>query len=677
MAKKKKESQTEDVFNKQLRIVRSHYDEAYAELTTRITHKEQGFDEYDKLYRSHIDKSKWPFNSRIFIPLTFTSIFNKGSRLITGKIKGKLSATQYGNELGARIGTELLSAQYDDHDFMYEESMVSKWLRMDQNARKYGAAFALVPWRYETQGSDVVFDGPTFEVLDNRKVYLQPGTVSIFDSDYVIVEREMTLMDLENKNDVSEAKHGKPAYMNLDALRQAVSTSTGSSEYPSTNTNIRGLSNKSEGFGKFKKFKVLTEYRRDFWITWCPDVGSSGRQDDKISGTLLRAIPNPYKHKMIPIIRLVYIPIDDDVYGVSEIEPARSEQKAVNALASGLVEAVSTELYPIIKGHPTNVDWKTIEFKPRAAWIMNNPQTDIVERQGNISFISSFVQTYRTLVAAHSQSMADTTSDSSQLDPGSGNQTATEIRDLATLRNSRDNLNKIFLSASIAKMYALWWSMDQQFLTDKKVIKVVGKEAIEYFTEEGLTDWTLTDEGYQAISTFMDEHEGLDFNTAYETLRGLGELDQYAEPLYPVKQKGEVLPKLQMEKDGKSGFLSIDSKDLSGQYRFVVDLNTIGQKSTAIESQALNQFLAMTKEFSQEIMREGYEIKYKELLETVAEKMEINNPDQFFKQLTEEEQGEMQNPQMMQGQPPMPQGGGMPMQQEVQPNDMLGQMPSV
>lgn len=623
---KKKEADPNSVqatLDKVHQVVSSHWEEALSELDIRIKHPSQGFDEYDKLYRSHIDPAKWPYNSKIFIPLTFKSLFGKGTRLITGKIEGRLNPTQYGNELGAKIGTELLSAQYDDHDFYYEEPMISKWLRMDQNARRYGASFGLVPWRQEVRNSKTTFDGPTFEVLDNRHTYLQPGAVSVFDSDYLIVERWESLYTLKSVKD----DQGKEIYMNLDILQKA-SENEKSSQAPSVNTSLRGLSNKSTGFGLFKKFRTLTEYRRDNWVKWCPDVGGT---KDK-SGCILRVTENPYKHGLIPVIRLVYIPIDDDIYGVSEIEPGRSEQKATNALASGFIEAVSMELYPIFKGHPTNVDWKTVEFKPRAAWIMNNPASDVLRMEGGITFTRTFVQAYQLLVSSFADSMGDTAADASQLNLlGGKDKTATEIKDLAMLRGSRDNLNKLFLAAAISKMYAFWWSMDQQFLTNKKVIQITGKEAIEYFTRQGLHDWTLNDEGFQKIQDYMDNYPGIDFPTAYETLRKSGDLEPFAIPLFPVKTKNETLPKLQLNEDGKSGFLTVERGDLPGEYRYSVDLNTIGVTDNAgREANAMNQFVDQNITLAQGKMFNGYRPKFKEMMETVGEKIGIHNADQYY-----------------------------------------------
>jgi len=667
MVKKDKQSAQSEL-SSLLSSVIQHYNEGFTTLQTRISHKEQGFNEYDNLYRSYIQKDKWPFNSRIFIPLSFQSIFSKGTRQLTGKVKGRLVATQYGNELAARIGTELLSSQYDDHDYFFEESLVSKWFRMDQNTRKYGASFGLVPWRKETNSKGkVVFDGSTFEPIDNRKIMFPDGVSSISDSDWVIVERTAKVEDLERINDISQLKNGKPAYLTEAVAKlKAIKNNQVTLQNPSTNTTIRSLTNKRSGF------RILTEYRKDKWITWCPDVGN----EQDAPGLILRVIDNPYKHGLIPIIRLVYIPIDDDICGVSELEPVRSEQKATNALVSGFIESVSTELYPIIKGHPTNVDWKTIEFKPRAAWLMNNPATDVVRLEGTITFTRNFVEAYRLLKSSFAEGIGEAGADVSNQAALNSDKTATEIKDTAQLRSARDNLNKLFLSAAITKMYTLWWSMDQQFLTDKKVIKIAGKEAIEYFTNEGLHDYTLTEDGFLFINNFMEENLGIDFETAYETLRAEGLLEQFAVPIFPTKTGSEVLPKLQLEPDGKSGFLSVEGKDLTGQYKFLTDLNTIGSPNTEKEVVNINQFAQQLSILQEKGLLSDYRVKFKELYETLGEKMQIHGVESFFEKIEPQPQG-MGMPQMP-GMPPEsmpPQGMQQPPMQggQVTPQQLMGQ----
>lgn len=634
MSKKKEENN----YSKLLSQVSVAYNEARQELDTRITHKVQGYDEYDNLYRSYIDPTKWPYSAKIFVPLSFTSLFNKGSRLITNKLKGKLVADDYEGELAAKIGTELLMAQYEEHDFHFGESLNAKWLRVDQNTRKYGAGFALVGWKKEKVGS-YSYDGPTFEPLDNRKVYLQPAVKNEADWDYVIVERTLTLEQMMKAN---EAKNVE-VFKNLDKLKN-VSENTVDEKNPSRNSILRGLDDKRSGKGLKTPFRVLTYYSRDQFITWTPDVGDD---KDNPEGTILRVTQNPYPHGLIPIIRLVYIPIDDDIVGMSELEAGRSQQKALNALVSGFIDSVSLELYPILKGHPTNVDWATVEFKPKAAWLMQNPQADLERLEGAFGFTQKFVEAYRLLASQFAESMGDTTSDASNMASLSSDKTATEVRDTALKRGARDNLNKLFLSAAITRMYKMWWEMDKVFLTQEKIINVSGKEAIKYFVEQGLSDYTLDDKGYQYIYEYIRDNQAIgvnmNFDMAYERLRELGELEQFAKPMFATSQG---LPKLTMKEGTNSGYLTVAPEDLVGNHKFVFDLNTFSETNTQEEAQNLIGYLDRAAQYQEQLASDGFKIKYKDLLEDIGEKLNLRNADQYFEAIEESPEDQIQSGEM-------------------------------
>ena len=57
--------------------VKGHYDLAKEDLDIKI----RAFDKVDELFRSYIDEANWPYNSEIFDPRTFTTIFEKTARL--------------------------------------------------------------------------------------------------------------------------------------------------------------------------------------------------------------------------------------------------------------------------------------------------------------------------------------------------------------------------------------------------------------------------------------------------------------------------------------------------------------------------------------------------------------------------------------------------------------------
>src|SRR5690606_37143041 len=67
-----------------------------------------------------------------------------------------------------------------------------------------------------------------------------------------------------------------------------------------------------------KRFEVCTTYYKDKWVTWVPKIGTKKGKKDAL---ILREIENPYLHGEIPITPLVYIPSQEDIYGMSELQP--------------------------------------------------------------------------------------------------------------------------------------------------------------------------------------------------------------------------------------------------------------------------------------------------------------------------------------------------------------------
>lgn len=642
--------------------VQTHYDESQSELDTRITHKTQGFDVYDKLFRSYLNPSKWPYNAKIFDPRSFGGIVKKTTRLIASKMRGRLVPRSVGNELGARVGTELLSFQWDEIDNRTDFPMLARLAVLDMNARKYGAAFALANWHQEKNlKGEAVFDGPWLEPLNNRDVLLQPGRTSISDSDYVIVRRYVSLQELKAVNDtaLTGAIYDEAALAELESLKGARGE-----HYASVNRTIKGLNTIPSGE---ERIEVCTEYRRDKWITWTPLSGDKKKR----GGLLLREIDNPYEHGQIPIVRLIYYPIDDDIYGISELEPIVSLQKALNALVSQAYDMINIDLYPIMAINPQNVIMSSLEFKPRAKWLMNNPNTDVRRIESSVQGLSKFREMATYIISSMAEALGETGQGFSNFSMFEADKTATEIKDLALLRSARDNFNKLMLGCFLGKVMQLWWSMDRQFVEPVKFIRLVGKDALKYFAEEKLHEWTINDEGYKLIDEYMKENPQFSFEEAYETLRQTGELEKFAVPLFPVKYKGETLPKLQLIEKGRVGFLAFEKdRDASGDYDFIPDVESM---SLPNDKEILNtrlMFFNLIRGNAQIFEQEGVKPKLKELAIKIGQSARIDDAEQYFEEITQEQAVQQQIPQPQALGMPMGQGQMPPITQEIPPAEL-------
>lgn len=583
------------------------------------------WDKKDILFRSHIEKSKWPYRSLVFDPRIFTTIYEKTARLFANKPRGRMIPREGGDVVAAKINNELLSFQWDDNERVDGMPMLAKWAMMDLTARKYGASFALVKWHYERQvnpqgqKSEVWFDGPNFKPLNNRDVLHNPSYSSI--KNWIQIRDYPTLQELMAVNDASRSK---PIYKNLDVLRMQVKEKakgggdTRDSNYIIINKSIKGLQDFLGRDEVYKTVEVVTEYRNDRWVTFAPK-----------HGVILRDVPNPYNHGQIPVVLLKYYPIDDDIYGLSEIEPVERIQKALNALLCQYLDAVNISTYPITKVRSTGgaVQMHTLQFKPGAKWLMQNPQEDVVSYIQQVAGVSEFPQTYKILLGSMQEALGDSSAATSNLVPGEANKTATEVKDTAVARTARDNFNQIFLSEAIKKQMMFWHKMNQQFLFSNKqdqlkVLKITGKDSIKYFQNMGLDGEGITDESIDMLSS--PEAEGLNLN-----------VKDFEQPLYPVQTPEGTLPKLTMEEDGQMGSLIVEPDDLSGTYDFIPDVESMRVPDQQQMIDISKQLIEVTSNpaIVQQLAQEGYTLKIKEILEDYFEELGRKDVDKYFDKL--------------------------------------------
>lgn len=640
--------------------VKRHYDMANEDLTTRI----QDFDKKDILFRSHIEPANYPYRSLVFDPRVFTAIFEKTSRLLANKPRGRLVPREGGDSLKAKICSELLSFQWDDAERVDAMPMLAKWAQMDMNARKYGASFGLAKWHWQreltlekdpagkSKGKPrVVFDGPNFVPLNNRDCLPNPSYSTI---KHWFQHREyVTFQDLANTNDAARTQ---PIYKNLDHLRDKLreeSQKGGDRREDNTvskNKAIKGLTDYLGHDEVFRTIELITEYRPDRWITFSPK-----------HGVILRDIPNPYDHGQIPVVMLKYYAIDDDLYGLSEIEPVERLQKALNAYVNQNLDTLNMSTYTPLKVNSTGgaVQMHTLEFGPGKKWMMANPQSDVLPFESNPQGVAEFVPTYRLMVGAMQEALGETSAAISGMEPGAGNKTATEVRDLAVTRNARDNFNQLFLAEALKKQMLFWHTMDKQFMfsdptQQQKIMRIVGKEAISYFQENGLDGEGLTDESIEMLSSeeMTDAQDIIDPR-------------EIAQPLYPVTVNGETVPKLTMDEDGQGGTLILEPEDLDGLYDYVPDVESMQLPDTEQLVSAGKQLIeiALNPATTQLLMQEGFQIKTKEILEDYFERLGVKDADKYFEKVQQGQVDPMTGQPMMGGVPNgQGQTGGIPPQ---------------
>lgn len=600
--------------------VKRHYDMSTEDLEVRI----RDWNKKDDLFRSHIPDEGWPYSAQVFDPRVFTAIFEKSARMMANKPKGRLIPREGGDAISAKILNSLLDFQWDEAERIDEEPMLAKWTRMDMNTRKYGASFALCKWHYEERvvGEQKTrvewFDGPSFKPWNTRDVLVNPSYSHI--KNWIQLREWPTLEDLKSVND---AARKKPVYKNLDILQDALTKEakkggdSRTTSWQSRNLSIKGLNDYLGQDETFKVFEMITEYRNDRWITFAPR-----------HGIILRDIPNPYIHGRIPVIQLKYYPIDEDIYGLSEIEPVEKLQRAINALVNQYLDAINMSLYTPIKVRTASVQLHTLEFGPGKKWLMSDPSSDVLPYETSAAGVAEFASTYKFLVGALQEALGETSAAVSQMVPGEGERTATEIKELSLQRNARDNFNQLFLTEALKDQMNLWLMMDKQFLFDgkskQKVINIVGQEAVKFFQDAGLDGMELSQEVIdQLTSPEMEEvisDPNFDINALKTPVRGV-ETDEGA------------ISKLHVEDTGNEAKLIIEESDLSGNYDYIPDVRSMSNPEPALVS-ALTQMVAQAKDPAANQLRlqsSGKIIDLVQLEKDLFELLGLKDADKYYK----------------------------------------------
>ena len=639
-----------------------HYSLAKEDLDQRIQRK-NGFDDVDKMFSSYIDEGAWPYKSVMFDPRPYTIILEKAGRLIGTKPKGKLVPREGGDTLGAYINNELLSYQWDDNTRL-GESMISKWIMMDMNARKYGASFAIAKWNYTAKTykdgnkakKEIFFDGPDFKVCDPRHVLANPSYNFI--NKWFQYREWVTIDELERTNDTARTK---PIYKNLDLLRTAqreMNKARGDNRDTTQNIKNKTMRGLSDFVGRdevFKTIEIVTEYRCDRWYTFAPK-----------HGVVLRDIPNPYKHGEIPVVMLKYYPLPDDLYGIGELEPVSKLVKGINSLFSQYVDNITVDLYPPLMVNPVNVRMHTLEFVPEAKWLMNNPGQDVIRMQTSTAATNNFSAAYNIMVGSLLNAVGESSQGISSVNPtqDTGRVTATEIKDTAFTRNVRDNMNQIFLSDALKKQIMFWHSMNQQFMfqgtaEQQKIIRIVGRDAIEFFNRMGLADVSPTEDEAMAIANNQMALEDLNPGPRYAV--GLGD--------------GMEVPKFQPDGNGDGGNLIIEPGDLIGNYDYVPDIESMKAPSDEDVEAKLTALLGTITNPTvlQLLAQKGRMPKIEDLMVKMIEATKvIKNADAYFEDIPQQTGGVVnEQGQIVPGGAPAPEAG-LPGQGASSPSGLPG-----
>lgn len=571
----------------------------------------------------------WPFLNKIVDPVLRTTIIEKNARLMNAKLRGRLVPREGGDVLKARLNNALLDFQWDTAN--HSGSMLEKWSVAEQDTRLYACKFAEVPWLcVRDDEGNYKFDGNEFLPLDVRDCGMDPNCEHIRGAKWFQQRQWLTI---EEMSGTSEAD-GKPLYPGLGELKLKIKE--GKSDRRDTRHDnrilqLKGLSDRMGDDYAFPVLEIVTEKRPDRWISFSP-----------IYKTIVRDIPNPYKHGKINVVQLRYYAIQGDPYGESEAESVLPLWRAIQAYINGYFDGMAMRLRPPLKIRDGQARIETIVQAPEAQWIMNNPD-DVVEHQMGREADSTFQTGYSALKSAFNTAMGDLSQGVSNVDPFTPDKTATEIKQSAKQQNSRDQKNQTSLAEAIEDMMSMWLSNNKQFLfadPDKHeyILEIVGTDLFNYFQRAGLDEMEVSDHAMQQIGDIIQHSQGSISDDDIFTMMDAGKTPKYPVFTNPDEKdptKLETKPKMTMNDMGDGAKLSLIPQDLEGTFNYIPDVKSMATGADAELQNARQKALELlisSPAVLQLLQAEGTRPNVKELLVSVLEGAGLSDAERYFSQ---------------------------------------------
>jgi len=629
--------------------------------------RENGWDDITDAYWGRLPED-WPYNTKVVDPRIRTSLLEKNARLLNAKLRGRLVPREGGDMIKARINNAILDYQWDNAQD--GGTMLEKWGSMDMDTRLYASKFGLTKWKHleviEDGKKKVLFDGNEFHPLDLRDCGLDPSCSHIRDARWFQSREWIRVDDLDTLNDVSS---GEPMYPGLEELKKAMMDKSDRRDNAFENRVLhsKGLTDRVGDDSVYQIAEIVTEYRPERWITFSPRY--------KI---ILRDIPNPYKHRKIPVVQLRYYPIQGDPIGESEVEPVIPIWRAIQATVCGYLDNMNIHMRPPVKILDGAARIETIVFDAEAQWIVDRVDA-VTEFSSNGEAMRYFQTTYQALVSAFNTAMGDISQGVSAVDPSTEKKTATEIKQSFRQQNVRDQKNQGTLTDTITDMMSMWLSNNQQFLfadEEKKehIIRIVGSDLFDYFKRAGLADKTLPPEAMQTIGDVISQRAGDVSDGDIEAMIEAGSIPKYPVFENPKEKNPENLKfksKMNINEDTQEAELSVVPEDLDGTYDYIPSVKSMAagaeQELMAARQKAFEMIVSNPNVLAL-LNKEGVEPNVKDMIIDMLENDGLRDADRYFRQM-------QQQPQLPQGQPGQVPQMGQPGPQLTGMEGMSGQTP--
>lgn len=432
----------------------------YEDSNTYVETVRDGWDEKEQMLIGKIgdEITLNSAKSRIFDPRLSTIVMERAARVMAQNPTGNAWAISK-DDIGKNKLMNLYLDKYVVPNANSQFPFLTKLRMWDMYSLVYGVMFSLVGWRNDEKKE---YFGPDIWLLPIRDCFPQPGAMSIEEADWFQVSTLKTRQWIKDKE-------GKPGWKNISKLLQMTSGSDGVSREDMDDDRRSEVDREkfptTPKDKSFPRFEIITEYRKDRWITFAKD-----------HRLVLRDIPNPHKNNKIPVVAKYAFPLMDNIFGLGEFERGKTLQFALNSLWNLYMDGVKFSLYPPLQINPDGVVASSIKWSPTAKWLTQRPNQDIQVTQMSPQGLTTFQSTYSFLISAMMNQAGTTdTTVTRQTDPSLG-KTPQALNMLQAREGSRDNWDRFMMEQALQDVFGQFIDVTTKNLEKRIAIRLFARE---------------------------------------------------------------------------------------------------------------------------------------------------------------------------------------------------------
>jgi hypothetical protein len=444
-------------------------------LTWRNPFKEK-WDRFYKMYRSYLDDTAYPWQSNVWVPYSFSTIETLAPRMVARRPQIDVMPREAADEEYADIQSKLIDFEWEamKADDIIEDAVKSQLM--------YGTAILKMFWK--TEKADVVkkeqvdetfpelgtveeevettiFDGPTMELVDLYDFFWDPRAIDMESARWVAHRMYRTFEHLEQLQ-----KEG--VYKNVKLLEEATMLSADDEKSARRGTLGVAMPDELDQKNEGKRMIELIEYWEDDRV-----VTVANRN------IVIRDEANPYRHGKKPFVRLIDQSVPHEFLGIGELEPIETLQYELNDRRNQRMDNVTLVLNRMWKvKNGANVDED--ELVSDAGGVVHTDDMNGIEDL-SMPDVTSSSYNEETLIKGDIQQTTGVSDFTRGIGSESlGNDTATGISLIQEAGNARFRLKIRNLESAIEEMGRMMVSLNEQFLSEEKVIRIMGDDGLEW-----------------------------------------------------------------------------------------------------------------------------------------------------------------------------------------------------